>query len=160
MFSIVQTSISLMTISLTHKLLSYYLTNSPTHQLSMKDEFFYRKLNVYQKAVDLVAGIYKLLKIFPPEERYALCDQIRRASVSVASNIAEGMSRVSDKEKNHFLEISTGSLMETMCQIEIAKRLEYVSKEDFDRVEKEIYEIACMLSSLRKKINQTNSLTH
>lgn len=68
----------------------------------MKDEFFYRKLNVYQKAVDLVAGIYKLLKIFPPEERYALCDQIRRASVSVPSNIAEGMSRVSDKEKNHF----------------------------------------------------------
>ena len=68
----------------------------------MKDEFFYRKLNVYQKAVDLVAGIYKLLKIFPPEERYALCDQIRRASVSVPSNIAEGMSRVSDKEKNSF----------------------------------------------------------
>ena len=80
----------------------------------MKDEFFYRKLNVYQKAVDLVAGIYKLLKIFPPEERYALCDQIRRASVSVPSNIAEGMSRVSDKEKNHFPEISTGTLMETM----------------------------------------------
>jgi hypothetical protein len=79
--------------------------------------------------------------------------------VSVPSNIAEGMSRVSDKEKNHFLEISTGSLMETMCQIEIAKRLGYVSKEDF-RVEKEIYEIACMLSSLRKKITQTNSLTH
>ena len=49
--------------------------------------------------------------------------------------------------------------METMCQIEIGKRLGYVSKEDFDRVEKEIYEIACMLSSLRKKINQTNSLT-
>ena len=126
----------------------------------MKDEFFYRKLNVYQKAVDLVADIYKLLKTFPSEERYALCDQIRRASVSVPSNIAEGMSRVSDKEKNHFLEISTGSLMETMCQIEIGMRLGYVSQEDFDRVEKEIYEIACMLSSLRKKITQPNSITH
>ena len=107
-----------------------------------------------------MADIYKLLKTFPSEERYALCDQIRRASVSVPSNRAEGMSRVSDKEKNHFLEISTGSLMETMCQIEIGMRLGYVSQEDFDRVEKEIYEIACMLSSLRKKITQTNSLTH
>ena len=128
----------------------------------MKDEFFYRKLNVYQKAVDLVADIYKLLKTFPSEERYALCDQIRRASVSVPSNIAEGMSRVSVKEKIHFLEISNGSLMETMCQIEIGKRLGYVSQEDFDRIEKDIYEIACMLSSLRKKIsnNTSNSPSH
>ena len=125
----------------------------------MRDEFFYRKLNVYQKAVDLVAEIYKLLRKFPPEERYALCDQIRRASVSVPSNNAEGMSRFSDKEKAHFLEISNGSLMETMCQIEIGKRLGYVSQEDYERMEKEICEIACMLSSLRKKIAQANSPT-
>ena len=126
----------------------------------MKEEFFYRKLNIYQKTVDLVAEVYKLLKKFPSEEKYALCDQIRRASVSVPSNIAEGMSRFSNKEKIHFLDISNGSLMETMCQIEIGKRLGYVSQEDFDRVEKEIYEIACMLSSLRKKITNSNSLTH
>ena len=125
----------------------------------MRDEFFYRKLNGYQKAVDLVAEIYKLLRKFPSEERYALCDQIRRASVSVPSNIAEGMSRFSDKEKVHFLEISNGSLMETMCQIEIGKRLGYVSQEDYERMEKEISEIACMLSSLRKKIAQANSPT-
>ena len=118
----------------------------------MKEEFFYRKLNVYQRAMDLVAEIYKLLKKFPTEERYALCDQIRRASVSVPSNIAEGMSRFSNKEKIHFLAISNGSLMETMCQIEIAKRLGYVSQEDYQRMETHIYEIACMLSTLRKKL--------
>lgn len=119
----------------------------------MKEDFFYRKLNIYQKALDLVAEIYQLLKKFPSEERYALCDQIRRASVSVPSNIAEGMSRFSNKEKIHFLDISNGSLMETMCQIEIGKRLGYISQEDYERMENNISEIACMLSSLRKKIS-------
>lgn len=123
----------------------------------MAEEFFYRKLSVYQKAMDLVVEIYKLLKKFPLEERYALCDQIRRASISVPSNIAEGMGRFSDKEKIHFLEISNGSLMETMCQLEIAKQLGYLSQEDYQRVEADITEIACMLSSLRKKITQATS---
>ena len=116
------------------------------------EEFFYRKLNVYQRALDLVTEIYQLLKKFPVEERYALCDQIRRASVSVPSNIAEGMSRFSNKEKMHFLEISNGSLMETMCQLEISKRLGYVSHEDYERIEKDVCEIACMISALRKKL--------
>jgi len=123
----------------------------------MAEEFFYRKLSVYQKAMDLVVEIYKLLKKFPLEERYALCDQIRRASISVPSNIAEGMGRFSDKEKIHFLEISNGSLMETMCQLEIGKQLGYLSQEDYQRVEADITEIACMLSSLRKKITQATS---
>lgn len=123
----------------------------------MAEEFFYRKLNVYQKAMDLVVEIYKLLKKFPSEERYALCDQIRRASISVPSNIAEGMGRFSDKEKIHFLEIGNGSLMETMCQLEIANQLGYLSQEDYQRVETDITEIACMLSSLRKKITQATS---
>jgi len=123
----------------------------------MAEEFFYRKLSVYQKAMDLVVEIYKLLKKFPLEERYALCDQIRRASISIPSNIAEGMGRFSDKEKIHFLEISNGSLMETMCQLEIAKQLGYLSQEDYQRVEADITEIACMLSSLRKKITQATS---
>ena len=105
----------------------------------------------------MVVEIYKLLKKFPLEERYALCDQIRRASISVPSNIAEGMGRFSDKEKIHFLEISNGSLMETMCQLEIGKQLGYLSQEDYQRVEADITEIACMLSSLRKKITQATS---
>ncbi|MBR5842568.1 MAG: four helix bundle protein [Bacteroidaceae bacterium] len=118
----------------------------------MKDDFFYRKLIVYQRAMDLVTEIYELLRTFPQEEKYALCDQIRRAAVSVPSNIAEGMSRFSNKEKIQFLNISNGSLMETMCQIEIAKRIGYVSQEEYLHIEKNVSEIAYMLSSLRKKI--------
>ena len=124
----------------------------------MIQEFFYRKLNVYQKAMDLVTDIYRLLSKFPSEEKYALCDQIRRAAVSVPSNIAEGMSRLSDKEKIHFLNISNASLMEIMCQFEISKRLGYISEEDYLLIENSISEIACMLSSLRKRISQPNSL--
>lgn len=66
----------------------------------------FRKLNVYVKAKELVARVYKLLKKFPREEQFALCDQLRRAAVSIPSNIAEGSSRRSAKEQIHFLDIS------------------------------------------------------
>ena len=65
--------------------------------------FGYRKLIAYQKAKDVVKKTYKLLKKFPIEERYAMCDQLRRAAVSITSNIAEGVNRFSVKEKAHFI---------------------------------------------------------
>ena len=65
--------------------------------------FGYRKLIAYQKAKEVVKRTYKLLKKFPKEEQYAMCDQLRRASISITSNIAEGMNRYSVKDKNHFL---------------------------------------------------------
>ena len=70
--------------------------------------FGYRKLIAYQKAKEVVKRTYKLLKKFPDEERFAMCDQLRRASVSVTSNIAEGVNRFSIKEKAHFIEIAYG----------------------------------------------------
>ena len=73
---------------------------------------------------------YKLLKKFPAEERYAMCDQLRRASVSVTSNIAEGVNRYSVKDKAHFIEMAFGSLMEVSSQIEIAEELGYITSED------------------------------
>ena len=76
--------------------------------------FGYRKLVAYQKAKEVVKRTYKLLKKFPAEERYAMCDQLRRASVSITSNIAEGVNRYSVKDKSHFIEMSYGSLMEVM----------------------------------------------
>lgn len=87
------------------------------------DSFGFRDLRVYQTSRDLVKTIYSVLAAYPSNEQYALCDQLRRASVSVPSNIAEGMSRSSDKEKIHFIEISYGSLMEVLCQVEISKEL-------------------------------------
>ena len=91
--------------------------------------FSFEKLDVWQESRDLVKEIYILLRNFPAEEKYALCDQIRRAVVSVPSNIAEGSGRMSVKEKIHFLEVAFGSLMETFCQMQIARDLEYISDE-------------------------------
>ena len=86
----------------------------------MEFEFFsYRNLIAYKTARSLVVDVYGLLKNFPNEERYALCEQLRRAVVSIPSNIAEGMGRSSVKEQVHFIEIAFASLNETMCQIEI-----------------------------------------
>ena len=72
---------------------------------------------------------YSLLKHFPAEEKYALGDQMRRAVISVPSNIAEGLSRTAPKEQAHFLDIAYGSFMETDCQLDISLDLGYISRE-------------------------------
>ena len=113
--------------------------------------FSFTKLAAYQRSMDLVQDFYAVMKIFPAEERFALCDQLRRAVVSVPSNIAEGLSRFSDKEKAHFLEISYGSLMETYCQLDIAKRLGYITDTQFVDFEKRIEDIAKPIAGLRNK---------
>jgi four helix bundle protein len=114
------------------------------------EEFSYRKLRVYQHSKKLVLLIYDLLKYFPKEENYALCDQLRRAVISIPSNIAEGISRTSHKEQVHFLEISFGSLNEVMCQIEIAYELGIITQEHLQLVEEYYRLIAQMLSGLRR----------
>ena len=116
------------------------------------EEFTYRKLRVYQQSKKLVLVIYDLLRYFPKEENYALCDQLRRAVISIPSNIAEGISRASHKEQIHFLEISFGSLNEVMCQIEIANELGIISQENLLLVEDYYKLIAQMLSGLRRSI--------
>ena len=114
------------------------------------ETFSYRKLDAYQKAKTFVLHIYRLLKQFPKEEQYALCDQLRRAAVSIPSNIVEGMGRFSVKEQIHFLEIAFGSLNETMCQLELAYELNYISQEDLNTSEEFVKELTRMLSNLRK----------
>lgn len=111
--------------------------------------FGYRKLIAYQKAKEVVKRTYKLLKKFPPEERWAMCDQLRRASVSITSNIAEGLNRYSVKEKTHFLEIAFGSLMEVSSLFEIAEELDYITTEDLMSMDDLIREDARLLSGLQ-----------
>ena len=120
--------------------------------------FGYRKLNAYQYAMSFATDVYKLLRLFPKEEQYALCDQLRRAVVSIPSNIAEGMGRVSIKEQVHFIEIAFGSLNEVMCQLELAYSLGYISKEQFVVVEEQVSVLAKLLSGLRKsKVQKVNN---
>ena len=114
-------------------------------------KYSYKRLDVYQKAKALVKSVYELMKQFPQEEKYALCDQLRRAVISVPSNIAEGLSRYSDKEKVHFLEIAYGSLMEVDCQIEISSELGYINKCELNDIEEQIAVEAQLLSGLRAK---------
>ena len=91
-----------------------------------------------------------MLKNFPKEEQFAMCDQLRRASVSVTSNIAEGVNRYSVKEKAHFLEMSYSSLMEVMSQLEIANDLGYISNVDLNNIEVVVADIARLLSGLQR----------
>jgi len=84
-----------------------------------------------------------------------LCDQLRRAVISVPSNIAEGSGRMAKKESIHFLEIAYGSLMEVYCQLQLAVDLDYISKEDFAQIKSLIYTVSKLLSGLRRsKMNQ------
>ena len=110
--------------------------------------FGYRKLIAYQKAKEVVKRTYKLLKKFPAEERYAMCDQLRRASVSITSNIAEVVNRFSIKDKCRFIEIAYGSLMEVSSQFEIAEDLGYITVEDRMNMDLLIEEDARLLSGL------------
>ena len=114
------------------------------------NDFYYRKLNVYHKSMELVVNIYRLSRTFPEEERFGLSNQIQRAVISVPSNIAEGMGRFLNKERVHFLEIANGSLNEVMCQLEAAHLLGYISQQQFDEQELFISETTRMLVGLRK----------
>lgn len=119
--------------------------------------FGYRKLIAYQKAKEVVKRTYKLLKKFPPEERWAMCDQLHRASVSITSNIAEGVNRYSVKEKTHFLEIAFGSLMEVSSLFEIAEELDYITTEDLMSMDDLIREDARLLSGLQNSYQSSSN---
>ena len=108
----------------------------------------FKNLIVYQKFKDLVMQVYALLKQFPDEERFALCGQIRRAAISIPSNIAEGMARMSNKDQSHFLNIAYGSLMELYAQLDIAHDLGYINQNEYDKIEISINEIDKMIVSL------------
>ena len=118
------------------------------------DDFYFRQLRVYINSKELVKHVYGLLKKFPEEEKYALCNQIRRAVTSIPINIAEGFGRFSSKEKTIFIEISFGSLTETSCELEISYELGYITKEEYEEVEKQIIIISKQLSNLHKSVEQ------
>ena len=112
----------------------------------------YTDLEVWRAAMDLVEGVYKVTKQFPKEEMYGLTSQLRRASVSVQSNIAEGKGRSSDKELVQFLSHARGSLFEVDTQLQLAERLGYVAKEQCDSVRRETIRVGQMLNGLIRSV--------
>ena len=119
------------------------------------EEFGYRTLIVWQKAKRLVGLVYAEVKKLPVEERYALGDQIRRAVVSIPSNIAEGNGRASNKDYANFLSIARGSLYETMTQLEIVQDLGYAALTP--EIEQLAKDIARMLGAMIKKFSAPRS---
>ena len=116
----------------------------------------YKEFKVWQKAMDLTVEVYKLVKLLPKEETYALSDQMRRAVVSIPSNIAEGQGRNSDKEFIQFLSIARGSLWELETQIEICLRIGYIDQSLATNIYNLIEEISKMLNALSNSLKPQN----
>ena len=125
----------------------------------LETRFSFEKLEVWQEARRLVVDTYKLVRNFPKEEKYAMGDQIRRAVVSVPSNIAEGAGRLAIKEQIHFLEIAYASLMELYCQLQIAVDLGYITSEELQLVKRKVFTTPKLISGLHtSKVAQLNGI--
>jgi len=112
----------------------------------------YRDLIVWQKSMDVVTLIYKLVKQFPDDEKFGLISQIKRSSVSVPSNIAEGYGRNHTKDYIRFLNIARGSLYEMQTQLQVALNLDFIVEEDLNEINSLSVEVEKMLNSLINKI--------
>jgi len=109
-----------------------------------------KKMTVWVKSLELVKLIYELTDTFPKEEKYGMISQLRRASVSVASNISEGASRRTHKERTRFYEIARSSLVEVDTQIELSLKLNYLTKDDIMILNENANEVFAMLSAMVK----------
>ena len=116
----------------------------------------FRNLNLWVKAIDLAEMIYKTTTIFPENERFGLISQMRRCSVSISSNIAEGCGRNGDNELVHFLTIANGSTCELHSQIILSNRLGFINKEITNEINDKIDEIKNMNYKLQKSIRNKN----
>jgi len=111
--------------------------------------FAFEKLMVWEKVRVLVKSIYLITKIFPKEEQFCLTNQIRRAGISIISNISEGSSRISPKNQAHFYQLSYSSLMEVLSQLIVSKDLEYIDKIEYEDLRNQIESISYLLNQLR-----------
>lgn len=114
----------------------------------------YKDLLVWEKGILIVKQTYKLTNLLPDNEKFGLTSQLRRAAVSIPSNIAEGYGRDYTRNYSQFLKIARGSLMELETQLIICKELEYLTEEDTKEIDLLIIEEIKMLNSLIKKMNE------
>jgi four helix bundle protein len=114
----------------------------------------YRELFAWQKAMDLVVAVYEASRVFPKEETYMLTGQLRRAAVSIPSNIAEGQGRGVGREFTHHLRIAYGSLRETETQLLIAERLGYLPARKIETILELSSEVGRLINGLMKSLNR------
>ena len=116
----------------------------------MRFLYSFEKLETWQIAKRLNKKIYLVTRSFPDEEKYSLTSEIRRASISISSNLAEGSARKSQKEKIRFVRIAYSSLMELFSQITLARELEFIEASDFDELLEEIQLLSNKINALAK----------
>ena len=116
----------------------------------MMKTYSFEKLEVWKESIDLVKSIYKITNNFPSEEKFGLINQLRRASVSISSNLSEETSRNTNKDKAHFTTMSFCSVMEVLNQLIISKELNFISENDYILVRYKLEKITNMLNALRK----------
>lgn len=114
--------------------------------------FRFERLDVWQRAVEFADGVYANTRTFPEDERFGLTSQMRRAAVSISSNIAEGSGRASDKDFGRFVGVAYGSLMEVLSQAHVARRQSFLTEETFNQTCREAQQLARMLSGFRAKL--------
>jgi four helix bundle protein len=114
--------------------------------------FNFEKLDAWRKAIELADLVYQTTRSFPADERFGLTNQIRRAAVSISSNLAEGCSRSSRQDYARFVEIATGSAFEAAAQSVIARNQGYLPQADFVAIQNSALEITRMLSGLRQSL--------
>jgi four helix bundle protein len=118
----------------------------------MANEHSFEDLLVWQQAMELVDSVYEVTDSFPKSEEYALKGQMRRAAVSIPSNIAEGTGRGTQRDFLHFLRIARGSTRELQTQVMIAQRVKYLSDESYDELQRRIISTGKLLTQLIKSI--------
>ena len=115
--------------------------------------FNFEKLDVWQKAIDFADLVYQCTRNFPTDERFGLTNQMRRAAVSISSNIAEGISRMSQSDFRRFVEIVTGSVFEVISQGFVGRRQGFLTDEAFATLYSSAEEVGRMLSGLRRSLS-------
>lgn len=116
----------------------------------------FKDLEIWKKSIELVKEVYRICRMLPKDEEFALSNQLRRASVSISSNIAEGQGRSGCREFSKFLSYALGSTYEVQTQLIICNELGFVSDQETAKAEALIFEISKMTNSLIKKLNETN----
>ena len=122
----------------------------------------HKDLRVWQQSIEMVTSIYKITKAFPKDEIFGLVSQMHRAAVSVPSNIAEGYARGTDKEKLHFLRISSGSMSEIETQLILSLNLGHIGQETYNELSEQITsvwkQLNALISSIKKKLSPQDQL--
>ena len=123
----------------------------------------HKDLRVWQQSIEMVTSIYKMTMTFPKDEIFGLVSQMRRAAVSVPSNIAEGYARGTDNEKLHFLRISSGSMSEIETQLMLSLKLGYIGQETYSELSEQITsvwkQLNALISSIKKRLSPQDQLS-